>query len=182
MKLKSFCPGPIPTGFFTCGKPFWPACPVDAIFQLTAIDPWFLYQFKQITDMEQAMRHPAQTLPRAAAEQAKGGIFRCSAQLLAGRGAARCPRHAKAHHLQPVYKLVDTMPRNLGRLPIIVHLGDGKRGPAVGCQILDSGRWSQPHRQSIEFVFIAVCMLPCALKEMGISLSPWSTANGKHRL
>ncbi len=95
---------------------------IDAIFQLTAIDPWFLYQLKQIVDLEAELRQAGQAcgpagdgpLPAIAVSddrlwQAKAwGFSDMQLAHLLGIDADRIAEHRKARGIRPAYKLVDT--------------------------------------------------------------------------
>ena len=96
--------------------------PVDEIHQLTAIDPWFLYQIKQIVDLEEQLRQLAQ--PQHTAGDDPSGALAVDDELLwhakswgfsdvqlahlLGTDAARIATHRKARGIRPAYKLVDT--------------------------------------------------------------------------
>ncbi|MFZ1986201.1 MAG: carbamoyl-phosphate synthase large subunit, partial [Desulfatitalea sp.] len=95
---------------------------IDAIYQLTGIDPWFLHQLKQIVDMEADLRTQGRT--RAiGAECAPGVAVLSDEQLwqakacgfsdvqlahLLGGDADQVALHRKEHRIRPAYKLVDT--------------------------------------------------------------------------
>ena len=96
--------------------------PVEEIHQLTAIDPWFLYQIKQIVDLEEQLRQLAQPL-RAACDDPAGalavddellwqakswGFSDVQLAHLLGTDAERIAAHRKARGIRPAYKLVDT--------------------------------------------------------------------------
>jgi carbamoyl-phosphate synthase large subunit len=90
---------------------------LEAIFELTKIDPWFLHQIKQLFDMEATL---------SAAEQPKGdgvdlalsddllrrakswGFSDAQVGHLLGLSEDRIAAHRKARGIVPVYKLVDT--------------------------------------------------------------------------
>jgi carbamoyl-phosphate synthase large subunit len=87
---------------------------IKQIAKMTAIDPWFLYQLKEINDMQLELeKHPMESLPGDVLREAKrmgfsdgrlAGIWR-----LDGKGGQEKVRHfRKKHGLKPVYKRVDT--------------------------------------------------------------------------
>ncbi len=99
--------------------------PIEAIHQLTGIDPWFLHQLKQIVDMEAELR--AIGRPGATGVECRPGdgdiaalsdeqLWRAKSwgfsdvQLahLLGGDADQVARHRKARGIRPAYKLVDT--------------------------------------------------------------------------
>src|SRR5690349_833213 len=88
---------------------------VKQLAKMTSIDPWFLYQLKEINDMQLELeKHPLESIPAEVLRDAKrmgfsdgrlAGIWR----LDNGKGAAEKIRHLrKKHKVQPVYKRVDT--------------------------------------------------------------------------
>jgi carbamoyl-phosphate synthase large subunit len=93
---------------------------IDAIYELTRIDPWFLHQLKQIVDFEARLIEAGKArqdtcgsngLPISddMLHQAKSWGF-SDEQLayLLGTDADRIAQYRKAHDIKPVYKLVDT--------------------------------------------------------------------------
>ena len=87
---------------------------VKQIAKMTSIDPWFLYQLKEINDMQLELeKHPFESVPTEVLRDAKrmgfsdarlAGIWR-----LEGKGAQEKLRHfRKKHSVRPVYKRVDT--------------------------------------------------------------------------
>jgi carbamoyl-phosphate synthase large subunit len=87
---------------------------VKQLAKVTSIDPWFLYQLKEINDMQLELeKHPMESMPAEVLRDAKRMGF-SDARLatiwrLEGRGAPEKVRHLrKKHHVHPVYKRVDT--------------------------------------------------------------------------
>jgi carbamoyl-phosphate synthase large subunit len=87
---------------------------VKNIAKMTSIDPWFLYQLKEINDMQLELeKHPMESIPPEVLREAKrmgfsdgrlAGVWR-----LNGKGAQEKVRHLrKKNGLTPVYKRVDT--------------------------------------------------------------------------
>jgi carbamoyl-phosphate synthase large subunit len=87
---------------------------VKQIAKMTSMDPWFLYQLKEINDMQLELEnHPMESIPTEVLREAKrmgfsdgrlAGIWR-----LNEKGAQEKIRHLrKKHGLKPVYKRVDT--------------------------------------------------------------------------
>src|SRR5512143_1779450 len=88
---------------------------VKELAKMTSIDPWFLYQLKEISDTQlEVEKHPIESVPSEVIREAKRmGIS--DARLAAawrvsnGRGAAEKIRHLrKSRGVTPVYKHVDT--------------------------------------------------------------------------
>src|SRR6266513_319244 len=88
--------------------------PIKQIAKMTSIDPWFLYQLKEINDMQLELeKHPMESVPAEVLRDAKrmgfsdgrlAGVWR-----LNNKGAQEKVRHLrKKNKLSPVYKRVDT--------------------------------------------------------------------------
>src|SRR5262252_3711472 len=88
---------------------------VKQLAKMTSIDPWFLYQLKEINDMQMELeKHPFESVPGEVVRDAKrmgfsdgrlAGVWR----LDSGKGAQEKIRHLRRKHgLIPVYKRVDT--------------------------------------------------------------------------
>ncbi len=87
---------------------------VKQLAKMTSMDPWFLYQLKEINDMQLELeKHPMESIPTEVLRDAKrmgisdgrlAGVWR-----LNEKGAAEKIRHLRRKHgLKPVYKRVDT--------------------------------------------------------------------------
>ena len=87
---------------------------VKQLAKMTAIDPWFLYQLKEINDMQLELeKHPMESIPTAVLRECKRMGFSdgrlAGAWRLSGKGDQEKVRHArKKHGIKPVYKRVDT--------------------------------------------------------------------------
>ncbi|MDP9263698.1 MAG: carbamoyl-phosphate synthase large subunit, partial [Acidobacteriota bacterium] len=88
---------------------------VKELAQMTSIDPWFLYQLKEATEMlMEVERHPLDSAPAEVVREAKRmGISDSrlaeAFRIADGKGATQKIRHLrKKHGIAPVYKLVDT--------------------------------------------------------------------------
>ncbi|HYL14190.1 MAG TPA: carbamoyl-phosphate synthase large subunit [Terriglobales bacterium] len=88
---------------------------VKQLAKMTSIDPWFLYQLKEINDMQLELeKHPLESVPTEVLREAKrmgfsdgrlAGVWR----LDNGKGSQEKIRHLrKKHGVTPVYKRVDT--------------------------------------------------------------------------
>jgi carbamoyl-phosphate synthase large subunit len=87
---------------------------VKQLAKMTSIDPWFLYQLKEINDMQLELeKHPMESIPTEVLRESKrmgfsdgrlAGVWR-----LDGKGSQERVRHLrKKHGVMPVYKRVDT--------------------------------------------------------------------------
>jgi carbamoyl-phosphate synthase large subunit len=87
---------------------------VKQLAKVTSIDPWFLYQLKEINDMQLELeKHPMDSMPTEVLRDAKRMGFSdarlASVWRLEGKGGPEKVRHLrKKHRVQPVYKRVDT--------------------------------------------------------------------------
>jgi carbamoyl-phosphate synthase large subunit len=95
--------------------------PIDEIYQLTGIDPWFLYQLKQIVDMEDRIRQQTAAgrnpggggalsgIPDDELWQAKSwGFSDMQLAHLTGADDDQVAADRKQRGIRPAYKLVDT--------------------------------------------------------------------------
>src|SRR2546426_376667 len=82
--------------------------------KMTGIDPWFLYQLKEINDMQlEVEKHPLESVPTEVLRDAKRMGFSdgrlAGTWRLSGKGDQEKIRHLrKKHKVLPVYKRVDT--------------------------------------------------------------------------
>src|SRR6202451_65524 len=87
---------------------------IKQIAKMTSIDPWFLYQLKEINDMQLELeKHPMESVPTDVLREAKRMGFSdgrlAGTWRLDGKGGQEKVRHfRKKHGLRPVYKRVDT--------------------------------------------------------------------------
>jgi carbamoyl-phosphate synthase large subunit len=87
---------------------------VKQLAKMTGIDPWFLYQLKEISDMQlEVEKHPLESVPTEVLRDAKRMGFSdgrlAGTWRLSGKGDQERIRHLrKKHKVQPVYKRVDT--------------------------------------------------------------------------
>src|SRR6266566_1195373 len=84
---------------------------VKQLAKMTSIDPWFLYQLKEINDMQLELeKHPMESIPTEVLREAKRMGF--SDGRLAGvwrlEGQEKVRHLRKKHGVLPVYKRVDT--------------------------------------------------------------------------
>ncbi|NOY69844.1 MAG: carbamoyl-phosphate synthase large subunit [Deltaproteobacteria bacterium] len=82
---------------------------IDTIYELTGIDPWFIFQLKRIVDFEKSVASQAGPLSHEKMKAAKRlGFSDFQLGHLTGRGEERIRDERKAACIRPVYKLVDT--------------------------------------------------------------------------
>ena len=87
---------------------------VKQLAKMTSIDPWFLYQLKEINDMQLELeKHPMESIPTDVLREAKRMGFSdgrlAATWRLNGKGDLDKVRHQrKKHGIKPVYKRVDT--------------------------------------------------------------------------
>src|SRR5437762_1168200 len=87
---------------------------VKQLAKMTSIDPWFLYQLKEINDMQlEVEKHPLESVPTQVLRDAKRMGFSdgrlAGTWRLSGKGDQEKIRHLrKKHKVKPVYKRVDT--------------------------------------------------------------------------
>jgi carbamoyl-phosphate synthase large subunit len=87
---------------------------VKQLSKMTGMDPWFLYQLKEINDMQlEIEKHPLESVPTQVLRDAKRTGFSdgrlAGTWRLSGKGDQEKIRHLrKKHKVHPVYKRVDT--------------------------------------------------------------------------
>ncbi len=87
---------------------------VKQLAKMTSIDPWFLYQLKEINDMQLELeKHPMESIPTEVLREAKRLGFSdgrlAATWRLSGKGDQDKVRHQRRKHgIKPVYKRVDT--------------------------------------------------------------------------
>ncbi len=83
--------------------------PVETVYELTGIDPWFLHQFAQLVEMEKKLGQSGEDMPADVLKRAKSyGFSDFQIGYLTGLDADRIRDMRKEAGLRPVYKLVDT--------------------------------------------------------------------------
>jgi len=83
--------------------------PIQYIYELTGIDPWFLHQIKQIVDLEQRIKSLETDLPESLLKRAKSwGFSDTQIAYLTDSTEDKINRTRKTLGIRPVYKLVDT--------------------------------------------------------------------------
>lgn len=84
---------------------------LEKLFEMTAVDPWFLAQMKELIDWEQNLQ--AKSLHQISSDELfqikqKGFSDRRIAQLVSGETEASVRKYRWENSVQPVYKRVDT--------------------------------------------------------------------------
>ena len=149
---------------------------VKQLAKMTSIDPWFLYQLKEINDMlMEVEKHPFDAVPVEALREAKrmgfsdarlAGVWR----LNNGKGAAEKMRHLrKKHGIMPVYKRVDTCAAEFESFTPYLYStyeDEDEATPTAKKKVIILG--SGPNRigQGIEFDYCC-CHASFALREDG---------------
>jgi carbamoyl-phosphate synthase large subunit len=148
---------------------------VKQLAKMTGIDPWFLYQLKEIHEMQLELeKHPMESIPTVVLKEAKrmgfsdgrlAGVWR-----LDGKGAQEKVRHLrKKHGVQAVYKRVDTCAAEFeSYTPYLysTYEEEDEAAPSPKKKVIILG--SGPNRigQGIEFDYCC-CHASFALREDG---------------
>jgi carbamoyl-phosphate synthase large subunit len=148
---------------------------VKQLAKMTGIDPWFLYQLKEINDMQlEVEKHPLESVPTEVLREAKRMGFSdgrlAGTWRLSGKGDQEKIRHLrKKHKVQPVYKRVDTCAAEFESYTPYLYStyeqeDEAAPTPKKKVMILGSG----PNRigQGIEFDYCC-CHASFALREDG---------------
>ncbi|HEX8817465.1 MAG TPA: carbamoyl-phosphate synthase large subunit [Terriglobales bacterium] len=151
---------------------------VKQLAKMTSIDPWFLYQMKEINDMQMELeKHPMDSIPTEVLRDVKRMGFSdgrlAHAWRLNGKGAQEKVRHTrKKHGVLPVYKRVDTCAAEFESYTPYLYSTYEEEDEATPTQkkkviILGSG----PNRigQGIEFDYCC-CHASFALREDGYEM------------
>ncbi len=148
---------------------------VKQLAKMTGMDPWFLYQLKEINDMQlEVEKHPLESVPTEVLRDAKRMGFSdgrlAGTWRLSGKGDQEKIRHLrKKHKVQPVYKRVDTCAAEFESFTPYLYStyedeDEAAPTPKKKVMILGSG----PNRigQGIEFDYCC-CHASFALREDG---------------
>jgi carbamoyl-phosphate synthase large subunit len=148
---------------------------IKQIAKMTSIDPWFLYQLKEINDMQLELeKHPMESVPSDLVREAKRMGFSdgrlAGTWRLDGKGGQEQVRHfRKKHGLKPVYKRVDTCAAEFeSYTPYLysTYEEEDEAAPTAKKKVVILG--SGPNRigQGIEFDYCC-CHASYALREDG---------------
>ncbi|MCD6585597.1 MAG: carbamoyl-phosphate synthase large subunit, partial [Desulfobacteraceae bacterium] len=144
---------------------------IDTIYELTAIDPWFLNQLQQIVDMEKQIVKFGEKISADQLKKAKEyGFSDMQLGHLTGMGESEICRLRKENNIRPVYKLVDTCAAEFEAATPYYYStyeteNEARLSDCKKVMILGGG----PNRigQGIEFDYCCV-HASYALKELGI--------------
>jgi len=148
---------------------------IKQIAKMTSIDPWFLYQLKEINDMQLELeKHPMESIPTDVLREAKRMGFSdgrlAGTWRLDGKGGQEKVRHfRKKRGLKPVYKRVDTCAAEFeSYTPYLysTYEEEDEAAPTAKKKVVILG--SGPNRigQGIEFDYCC-CHASYALREDG---------------
>ncbi len=148
---------------------------IKQIAKMTSIDPWFLYQLKEINDMQLELeKHPMESIPTEVLREAKRMGFSdgrlAGTWRLDGKGGQEKVRHfRKKHGVKPVYKRVDTCAAEFeSYTPYLysTYEEEDEAAPTATKKVVILG--SGPNRigQGIEFDYCC-CHASYALREDG---------------
>ena len=148
---------------------------IKQIAKMTSIDPWFLYQLKEINDMQLELeKHPMESIPTDLLREAKRMGFSdgrlAGTWRLDGKGGQEKVRHfRKKHGVKPVYKRVDTCAAEFeSYTPYLysTYEEEDEAAPTAKKKVVILG--SGPNRigQGIEFDYCC-CHASYALREDG---------------
>ena len=148
---------------------------IKQIAKMTSIDPWFLYQLKEINDMQLELeKHPMESIPTEVLREAKRMGFSdgrlAGTWRLDGKGGQAKVRHfRKKHGVKPVYKRVDTCAAEFeSYTPYLysTYEEEDEAAPTAKKKVVILG--SGPNRigQGIEFDYCC-CHASYALREDG---------------
>jgi carbamoyl-phosphate synthase large subunit len=148
---------------------------VKQVAKMTSIDPWFLYQLKEINDMQLELeKHPIESVPAEVVREAKRMGFSdgrlAGTWRLTGKGDQEKVRHLrKKHGIRPVYKRVDTCAAEFeSYTPYLysTYEEEDEAAPTAKKKVIILG--SGPNRigQGIEFDYCC-CHASFALREDG---------------
>ncbi|MGZ4820925.1 MAG: carbamoyl-phosphate synthase large subunit [Terriglobales bacterium] len=149
---------------------------VKELAKMTSIDPWFLYQLKEINDtLLEAEKHPIESIPTAAVREAKrAGLSDARLahawRVSNGRGAAEKIRHLrKSRGVMPVYKHVDTCAAEFeSYTPYLysTYEDEDEAAPTANKKVIILGAGPNRIGQGIEFDYCC-CHASFALREDG---------------
>ncbi|MBO0910766.1 MAG: carbamoyl-phosphate synthase large subunit [Acidobacteria bacterium] len=148
---------------------------VKQLAKMTGIDPWFLYQLKEVNDMQlEVEKHPFESVPAEVVRDSKRMGFSdgrlAGSWRLSGKGDQQKIRHLRRkHNVHPVYKRVDTCAAEFESFTPYLYStyedeDEAAPTPKKKVMILGSG----PNRigQGIEFDYCC-CHASFALREDG---------------
>lgn len=107
--LKTRLTKPMPERLWDVAMAFREGMDVEEIYDATKIDPWFLYNIKEIIDLEAVISGLSNHLdPQVLIKAKEVGFSDRKIAQLTGQGEGDIRRLRKQHNIIPVYKMVDT--------------------------------------------------------------------------
>jgi len=144
---------------------------IDEIYALTAIDPWFLRQIKQIVDLEQTLSAHKGGLPEELLRKAKEwGFSDVQIGYLTGAGEKTVRAMRIEAGVLPVYKLVDTCAAEFEAITPYYYSTyemENEARPSNKRKVMILGGGPNRIGQGIEFDYCCV-HASFALRELGI--------------
>jgi len=144
---------------------------IEAIHALTGIDPWFLFQLKQIIDMERALAENGPHLSPDLLRKAKScGFSDYQVAFLSGLDEAAVRSYRRGQGIRPVYKLVDTCAAEFEAVTpyyYSTYEEEDEARVSEGKKIIILGGGPNRIGQGIEFDYCCV-HASFALRELGI--------------
>ncbi len=178
-RLKRPCACPIPNASSTSAMPSRTDLSVDEVFELTGIDPWFLYQIRDLVSFTGELGIFGQLLQEGRGQDQLEDMLRRAKEWgfsdrqlahLWGGNEEYIARMRREHGVNPVYKLVDTCAAEFEAYTPYFYStyeweDEARRTEGDKVMILGGG----PNRigQGIEFDYCC-CQASFALKEIGV--------------
>ncbi|MCF8025168.1 MAG: carbamoyl-phosphate synthase large subunit, partial [Desulfobacteraceae bacterium] len=145
--------------------------PIESVYDLTGIDPWFLHQLAQLVETEKKITGSAGEISAGLMKKAKSyGFSDFQIGCLTGLGEAKIRELRRSEDLRPVYKLVDTCAAEFeAATPYYYSTWEQEDEARVsgGKKIMILGGGPNRIGQGIEFDYCCV-HASFALKELGI--------------
>jgi len=108
--LKKWLKEPTDKRMFAIAEAIRRGYPIDKIYELTKVDPWFLYKIKSIVEMGEKLRRYGFDLPPSLLREAKQkGFSDLQIATLTGSGEEAIRRRRKKLGIVPCVKQVDTL-------------------------------------------------------------------------
>lgn len=169
--IEKFLSRPNSNRIFYLREALFSGMTLDDIYALTAIDPWFLNQLKQIVDLEKTIADHAGNLSADLLRKAKEyGFSDVQIGHLTGSDEAAVRRLRKKLGILPVYKLVDTCAAEFEAVTPYYYSTyemENEARPSTKKKVMILGGGPNRIGQGIEFDYCCV-HASFALKELGI--------------
>src|ERR1700720_500279 len=145
---------------------------VKQIAKMTSMDPWFLYQLKEINDMQLELeKHPIESIPTEVLRDAKRMGFSDGrlANVWRLEGQEKVRHLRKKHGVMPVYKRVDTCAAEFESFTPYLYStyeDEDEAAPTEKRKVIILGRRPNRIGRGIEFDYCC-CLASFALHEEG---------------